>query len=162
MRHLHVGIMSALSAAALGACSHAQPIDTPLTSEAVVSYRAVRDGAMPVSAADGVQFCAGDGAVQVVSKRWRSTDDWADKFRDRDVQQEVRDLLGRDPTLAGQPLKVHVHEGGAIIEGTVQRDADAVAAARDALAVPGVIVAELHTTSRESPAQPRLVATLCQ
>jgi hypothetical protein len=162
MRIFNVGITGALSALALYGCAHGQPIDTPLTPEAVVSYRAVRAGELPVSAADGVQFCAGDGDVQVVSKHWRSTDDWADKFRDRDLQQEARDLIGRDPTLTGQPVSVRVREGAAIVSGTVQRDADAVAAARDVLAVPGVIAVELQTTSLEAPAQPRLVATLCQ
>ena len=162
MRIFNVGITCALSALALSGCAHGQPIDTPLTPDAVVSYRAVRAGELPVSVADGVEFCAGDGDVQVVSKQWRSTDDWADKFRDRDLQQEARDLIGRDPTLSGQSLSVRVHQGAAVISGTGQRDVDAVAAARDALAVAGIIAVELQTTSLEAPVQPRLVATLCQ
>ena len=162
MRIFNVALTCALSALSLYGCAHGQPAQTPPTPDAIASYRSVRDGAQPVSIAGDVQFCAGDGDVQVLSRRWRSTDDWADKFRDRDLQQEARDAIGRDPTLTGQPVSVRVHQGAAIISGTVQRDADAVAAARDALAVPGVVAVELQTTSRESPAQPRLVATLCE
>lgn len=162
MRYFSAGILSTLAAGLLFGCAHTQHFDSPLTSEAVSSYQAVRTGAEPIRVADGVQFCAGDGEVQVLRTRERSTDDWADKFRDRDVQQEVRDLLQRDPALSGQPVSIRVHEGEAIISGTVERDADAVTAARDALAVPGVVAVALQTTSRESPARPHLVATLCQ
>jgi osmotically-inducible protein OsmY len=112
--------------------------------------------------ADSLQFCAADGSVQVTSTRRRGTDEWADKFRDRDVQRSVRDVIDRDPTLASQQLSVDVHQGEAIIGGTVEREADAVAAARKALAVPGVVAVDLQTTSRETPAHPQLVATLCE
>jgi osmotically-inducible protein OsmY len=114
------------------------------------------------AAADSLQFCAADGGVEVTSTRRRGTDEWADKFRDRDVQRGVRDTIARDPTLASQPLSVRVDKGEAIISGTVEHDADAVATARRALAVPGVVAVELQTTSRETPTHPPLVATACE
>jgi osmotically-inducible protein OsmY len=77
------------------------------------------------------------------------------------LQQEVRDLIHRDPTLTWQSLNVHVQGGEAIIGGTVQHDAQAVAAAHDALAVPGVVAVQLQTESAESPVHTRLVATTC-
>ena len=162
MRLFNVGITSALAALCLYGCAHAPPYDRAPTAAAVVSYRSVRAGAAPISAAGDVRFCAGNDGVQVQSTRRRSTDDWADKFEDRDLQEDVRGVIARDPTLSSQPLHVRVHGGDAIIGGTVQRDADAVAAARHALAVPGVVAVELQTTSLESPTPPRLVATLCQ
>lgn len=144
-------------------CAHAPVLDkTAPAATAVASYRAVRAGAEPVSVADAVRFCAADDAVEVVSDRARSTDGWADKFRDSDLQREVRDLVAHDPALAGRAVTVRVHEGEAIIGGTVERDADAVAAARDALAVPGVIAVQLRATSNESPIHSRLVVTSCQ
>ncbi len=160
MRILGVAIVMG-GACCVGGCAHDLP-DAALGPGAVASYRAVRSGAAPVSAVDGVQFCAADGAVEVVSKRAHGYDDWADKFRDGDVQQEVRDLLHRDRRLAAASLDVRVDEGEAIVSGTVQRDADAVAAAHDALAVPGVIAVQLRTASAESPSPPRLVATRCE
>lgn len=162
LRMRYLVVVCAGGALSLFGCAHTQAIDTPVTPAAVAAYRAVRNGAQPMDVAEDVEFCTADDGVQVISKRWRSTDDWADKFRDRDLQEEVRDLIGRDPTLSGQPMSVRVDQGAAIIDGSVQRDAEAVAAARDALAVPGVVGVELRTTSQESPAQPRLAATLCE
>jgi BON domain len=144
------------------ACAHERPMDTPVPPTAVAAYRSVRAGELPTNRTNGVEFCAADGAVEVVRTVARSTDDWADKFRDSDLRQEIRDLVGRDPTLSGQPITVDVAEGEAIVSGTVQRDADALAAARDALAVPGVVAVQLRTASAESPAHPTLVAVECQ
>jgi osmotically-inducible protein OsmY len=152
MRHFIVGVVLGGGVFAAG-CAH---------DRAIVSYRSVKSGEQPMSAADGVQFCAADGAVEVYSTRAHTYDDWADKFHDRDLQQEVRDLIHRDPTLAWQSVNVRVKRGEAIIGGTVQHDADVVDAARDALAVPGVVAVQLQTTSLESPARARLVAANCQ
>ena len=162
MRVIEVAIALGGMMSSVG-CAHAPVQDTTASAAAVIaSYRAVRAGAEPVSVADAVRFCAADDAVEVFSDRPRSSDDWADKFRDSDLQPEVRDLVAHDPALAGQGVTVRVHQGEAIIGGTVQHDADAVAAARDALAVPGVIAVKLQTTSNESPMHSRLVATSCQ
>jgi osmotically-inducible protein OsmY len=161
MRFIDVAIALGGMVSLVG-CAHARVLDTTApAAAAVASYRAVRAGVEPVSVGDAVRFCAADDAVEVVSNRARSTDDWADKFRDSDLQREVRDVVARDPALAGQSVTVRVHEGEAIIGGTLQHDADAVAAARDALAVPGVIAVQLRATSTESPVRSRLVATNC-
>ncbi len=160
MRSLQASLLACGVVSALG-CAHPQAVDTPL-SDLVTSYRSVRAGTQPVSVADGVQFCAAADAVEVVRTRARDVDDWADKFRDDDVQDEVRDLIRRDPTLAAQRIDVRVDGGEAILSGAVSSDADAVVAARDALGVAGVIAVQLRAVSSESPSAPRLAPTACQ
>jgi osmotically-inducible protein OsmY len=160
MRYLSVTYV--LGAFWLFGCAHEQLAETPPTPAAVHAYRSVRVGAQPISAAGGVQFCADADGVEVVSMRSHGWSDWADKFRDRDVQRSVRDVIARDASLSGQQLTASVHEGEAVLGGTVRRDADAVQAASDALEVAGVVAVRLQTTSLDSPAPPRLVATRCE
>jgi len=142
-------------------CAHERPVDTPRTADAVVAYRAVRAGEQPTTRADGLEFCAADGGVEAIRIATRTSDDWADKFEDHDLRQEVRSFMVRDPSLSQETIRVDVDKGEAILDGNVARDADAVAAARDALAVPGIIAVRLRTTSAEAPVQRTLVAVTC-
>ena len=141
-------------------CAHLAVSDPP-KPEAVVAYRSVRGGAEPISRAGGLEFCAANGGVEAVRTGARTTDDWADKFADAELCAEVHTLVRRDPELSAQPIAVTVDGGEAILDGRVRRDADAVAAARDALAVPGVLAVRLRTASDESPAARTLVAVAC-
>ncbi|HEY2749470.1 MAG TPA: BON domain-containing protein [Polyangia bacterium] len=147
--------------ALVGGCAHEQIAAAPPSRQSVAAYQAVRTGQEATSRGDGVTFCAGNGGVKALSQNPGDIAQWADKIRDRDLQSSVRDRIARDPSLAGQGVSVYVNEGQAMIGGDLASDADAVRAARDALAVPGLVAAKLQTTSPESPSPPQLTAVWC-
>jgi osmotically-inducible protein OsmY len=143
-------------------CAHELPLSASQIAAEVDAYRSVRAGAEPMRVSDDIEFCADHGAVDAVSERVKTSNNWIYEFRDEDVQDSVRDLLKRDPALAGATLHAHVKKGEAIITGTVHYDAEAVRAARDALDVAGVVDARLETISGESSGQGPLVGYACR
>jgi osmotically-inducible protein OsmY len=143
-------------------CAHEQPVASTPSPASVAAYRQVRAGQQPIVRGDGVTFCAGNDGVKALSQGPATTGGYADKFRDHDVQSSVRDQIRRDPALAGQAIDVHVEGGQANISGNLASDADAVAATKDALGVPGVVSVKVQTTSPELPAPPHLAAVWCE
>ncbi len=140
-------------------CAHEQP--TQPATQSVAAYHAVRMGEQQIVRGKSMTFCAGNDAVNVLSRGPSDSSQYADKFRDSDLQSKVRQAIRYDSTLASQDVTVDVQRGQAVISGNLASDTDAVAAAKDALGVPGIVSVKLQTTSPETPQPPRLAQVWC-
>src|SRR5690349_2438965 len=74
---------------------------TPATVQA---YDAVRSGARADAVGGDVRFCAGASGVLAERTRWRWSDDYATRYSDWALAEQVRAWLRHDPALAGAAI----------------------------------------------------------
>jgi osmotically-inducible protein OsmY len=146
--------MAVVLCSAIGGCAYTGP--RAQYSELAGSYRAVRSGAQTTATADRVRFCAAGDGVRARRTWSESYDGWIDKFRDEQLAESVRQVLRRDPDLAGQAIEAQVDKGEVRLTGQVPTDEVAVRAARAVMDIAGVIFVDVQLTSAESPSTPRL------
>jgi osmotically-inducible protein OsmY len=134
----------------LAACA---VIPTVRSSPATVAaYQAVRSGARPAAAGGDIEFCAGPDAVVAQRAKWRPSDDYAARYRDYAVADQVRAALRYQPPLPG--ISARVEQGAVRLDGHVPSDATAAEAIARALDVDGVVLVEARLFTPDATTPP--------
>jgi osmotically-inducible protein OsmY len=136
----------------LGACATAPSVRS--SPSAVDAYQSVRAGETAKAHSGDLAFCAGPSAVVAERTKARSSDNWTNQFRDRDVADSVRGSLRSDPALVGSAIEVNVHQGAVKLDGHAQNPEVATHAIARALAVDGVVLVQARLFTPEQTSAP--------
>ncbi len=142
----------AVALSLLAACATIPTVrSTPAT---VAAYAAVRSGERAQATGGDVEFCAGPDAVVAERTRWRPTDDYATRYRDYAIDDQVRAVLRADPALAAAPIAVHVRQGAVRLDGHAPSDVAASEAIARALDIDGVVLVQARLFTPQTPQPP--------